>query len=269
MMNLLRLKWMLLLFVSNVLFAQTPNAISPCSSKLNNQICTVNDINDLQLIQFNYGMQYVRQLINIYKNNTPEKNQRELEGDYFSVIVAPNQKMYLINNVEKLIAYDQVGKSQHYQYKYYIKIIYNFTTRPTFTMQDFWQWMNNAHYVWLNDKGVSKATTQLPSHISSLSNDPYLTLAKLLENSQWCYKVSAQNTYNNLDFYWADYLRSLVQEAQIPNYNDPDITTVAGRKSIEDYLDYINRVGVCHVNVADKLPGFCQYNNECYKNDVK
>ncbi len=264
MINLKQLVGLILLLLSNVTFPQTLNSIPDCSQPQSKQVCYVTDVNSLRLLQFNYGKQIVKQLIQTYQNENPAQYQHRLEKIYFPVIIAPDQKMYLFNNVELLMASNQLANIKHYHYKYYLKIIKNFASNDqSYTMQDFWQWLQNSHYVWLNDNGVTKSPSQLPKQINALSNDPYLTLAKELKVTQWCYKANAETIYNNLDFYWADYFRSLVEEAQIPEYLDPDATTVKGQKRIQAYLDYIHIAGICHVNVADKLPGFCQYNNEC------
>lgn len=246
------------IFCSNGVFAQDLTKGPSCSVDMTQgQICYVRHLNQLHPAQFNTGEQYVNGLVDKYKNATPGQNQHRLDTMLFPVVIAPDKNIYLVNEMDQLLAFYKLAQSSPYHYKYYLKVIKSFAPDNSVnTMNQFWIWMKQNNYAWLNDAGINKLPAQLPDHISALRNDRYLTLAEWLKESQWCYRGSIDN---NIEFYWADYFRSLVQEGQVGLYGDPNPVTLEGLRAQQHYLDYIKRAGICHVNVADKLPGFCQY----------
>jgi hypothetical protein len=217
-------------------------------------------LSQIRVAQFNYAQQYVNGLDIQYKNNSPKQNQAILDKMQFPIVISPDQKLYLENDIEQLVVFNKLSVITNHSYQLYFKITKKFAVdNSQYATQQFWQWMKNTNKINLTDQGVNKSFTQLPVNIKEMNNDSYLSLAKWLAESHWCY----QSNQNNTEYIWANYFRDLVSEGQLAMYSDLNPTTIKGLKAKNSYINYIKRVGVCHVNVADKLPGFCQYDQGC------
>ncbi len=249
-------------------YAASFSNIPVCSANLSeSQICYIQDMSPIHVAQFNYGEQYTNGLIDYYKNHTAQQNQAILDKIQFPLMISPNGKMYITKSIEQALAFNQLAEITHLQYKLYFKIVKKFPNDHTqLATEQFWKWMNNSHKAYVEDQGVAKSITQLPINITQVKNDPFLSLSKWLGESGWCYDVHQKDKFNNMEFIWADYLRDLVNEGQLALYQDSNPATQKGQHAKYIYLDYVKRVGVCHVNVADKLPGFCQYDQACSTN---
>lgn len=255
---------LLISFNSNV-FAKNIQSVPLCSSVVAaGKICYVTDLMQIYTAQIHYGEQYVNGLMYQIKNNSPLQNQFALDNIQFPVVISPDQKIYIEKGVDQLLAYYKLANDSHHQYKYYLRITKKFPINNfQLTMQQFWHWMNDAHIVSLEDQGTTNSANQFQINITMMKNDPYLSLSKWLAEAKWCYDSHQKDKLNNIEYIWADYFRSLANEGQLAVYQDPNPTTLTGQKARNIYINYIQRVGVCHVNVADKLPGFCQYDYGC------
>lgn len=254
----------LLFLYSSTNFANNTLAIPLCTPESSeSQICYKHNLSQIHAPQFNYAEQYVNGLIDQYKNNNTQQNQVMLDKMQFPLVISPDGKMYITNGIEQILAFNKLADVSHAQYKYYFKLTKKFPNDHTqLATEQFWGWMN-AHVAHLEDQGIAKSINQLPNNITRMKNDPFLSLSKWLGESGWCYDEHQKNKFNNIEFIWANYLRDLVNEGQLALYQDPNPSTQKGQHAKEIYIDYVKRVGVCHVNVADKLPGFCQYDQDC------
>jgi len=150
------------------------------------------------------------------------------------VVVGPESALYMMDHHHAVRALweanvDEVHKELRYQ------VIEDLSHM---TLDEFWSKMKRNHCTYLYKNGIGPLPyTELPQHISDLSDDPYRSLAWVAR----CKKGFKSTSIPFAEFIWADFLRQEIQK-ELDNTEVYDI--------LEEALQ------MCHSEKANYLPGY-------------
>lgn len=121
--------------------------------------------------------------------------------------------------------------------KAYCKVIGNYSQ---LNQENFWKTVSNPslHFTWLTDEGISRMPNDLPNSLRDLLDDPYRTLAGLVER-----KGDFKSSYYFSEFIWVDYFRNHIPAWQLEKFPE---------KTIEKASQ------LAHSQKAALLPGFLE-----------
>jgi hypothetical protein len=152
------------------------------------------------------------------------KLDKYLKEHVVPVIRGYNNKLYLIDHHHLCMACEKLQIKQ-----VYINILYDWSH---LSFRDFWNKMNESHYVWVYD--VDDFPHMLPSNIKGLKDDPYRSLAGIVRKLGGFNKDTAPFA----EFHWALFFKS------------KGLSTDLSQKTIDQ------AVFLCKSPEAKHLPGY-------------
>lgn len=156
-------------------------------------------IQDLRPTQFAVGMTEVesRQNALAFEKEKGEESFRDyLKGKRKLAAIGPGGQLYLVDGHHLALALDRSGFDS-----IYIEVIADYSQ---LTETDFWEKMQKKGYAYLRDEnGKKKPASALPTEVKGLKNDPYRSLAWMLETLGAYEKI--ERPFH--EFEWAELLR--------------------------------------------------------------
>lgn len=225
---------MILSFLVYALICEVPQLEDHLDHFVVGQIYSVNIIDTLRPTQFSYGRKEVEYRAKKMKRMSRAELQHYKERKVGEVIIGPKNKVYLIDGHHMAAALDRIGKKR--------MLVRVKTSLRSLNKKKFVRRMVNKPWVWLyNHKGEKVRFVDLPRSIRDLEDDPYRSLAWLVEDRGGFDDVKVPFA----EFMWARFYRSKLEEKRV--------------KSLSERVIF-DAIELSHSFEARHLPG---YKGEC------
>lgn len=219
-------------------------------------------LENLKPTQFNFGEEYVKQNYNLFKYQ-PKKYQNYLCKSPIEIVIGSkkNSGFYVVDGHHRLKIIELFRNLQASDFTVVAKVTKNYRlVSANLEPKDFWNSMIADNYVYLNDRGETKATEQLPKTFAGMTNDPYISLVSFIrdDKQKYCFDNELSSFQNYGELYWADYFRNykgleLYTDKKIYNYYKNRIIYFASKNPEK-------KKNICKSLEASHLPGYTNSN---------